>query len=71
MGLCEFAPLKPCCVSLLTFLSMYGHIKTMAEAVKKAIDSVDGCEGVIYQVRDGGITNVSYLITLFTECSII
>ena len=33
---------------------MYGHIKTIAETVKKAIDSVDGCEGVIYQVGKGG-----------------
>ena len=31
--------------------SMYGHIKAMAETMKKAIDSVDGCEGVIYQAR--------------------
>ena len=36
------------------FLShrMYGHIKGMAESVKKGIDAIEGCEGVIYQVRE-------------------
>jgi hypothetical protein len=29
---------------------MYGHIAAMARAVKKGIDSVDGVEGVLYQV---------------------
>ena len=31
---------------------MYGHIKGMAESVKKGIDAIEGCEGVIYQVRE-------------------
>lgn len=30
---------------------MYGHIAAMARAVKKGIDSVEGVEGVLYQVR--------------------
>lgn len=30
---------------------MYGHIAKMAEAVKEGVDSVEGCEGVLFQVR--------------------
>lgn len=29
---------------------MYGHIAAMARAVKKGVDSVEGVEGVLYQV---------------------
>jgi hypothetical protein len=32
-------------------LAMYGHVATMAAAVKKGVDSVDGVEGIIFQVR--------------------
>eukprot|EP00567_Pseudictyota_dubia_P014174 CAMPEP_0197438212 /NCGR_PEP_ID=MMETSP1175-20131217/5270_1 /TAXON_ID=1003142 /ORGANISM="Triceratium dubium, Strain CCMP147" /LENGTH=190 /DNA_ID=CAMNT_0042967895 /DNA_START=114 /DNA_END=686 /DNA_ORIENTATION=- len=31
---------------------MYGHVKTMAEKVKEGVDSVEGCEGVLYQVAE-------------------
>jgi hypothetical protein len=30
---------------------MYGHIAALARAVKKGVDSVEGMEGVLYQVR--------------------
>ena len=33
-------------------IRMYGHIKGMAEAIKKGVDSVEGCEGVIFQVPE-------------------
>ena len=29
----------------------YGHIYEMAKKVKEGVDSVEGCEGVLYQVR--------------------
>ncbi len=29
---------------------MYGHIAAMARAVKKGVDSIEGVEGVLYQV---------------------
>lgn len=32
---------------------MYGHIAAMARAVKKGVDSVDGVEGILYQVCAG------------------
>ncbi|KXZ44940.1 hypothetical protein GPECTOR_60g717 [Gonium pectorale] len=36
----------------IIFYSMYGHIKTMAEAVKKGVESVEGVEATIYQVAE-------------------
>ena len=33
--------------------SMYGHNARMAEAEKEGVDSVEGCEGIIYQVMAG------------------
>jgi hypothetical protein len=34
----------------IIFYTTYGHIYTMAKAVKEGVDSVEGCEGVLYQV---------------------
>lgn len=34
------------------YYSMYGHIEALARAVKKGIDSVEGVEGVLYQVAE-------------------
>jgi NAD(P)H dehydrogenase (quinone) len=31
---------------------MYGHIAKLAQAVKKGVDSVEGMEGVLYQVAE-------------------
>ena len=31
---------------------MYGHIKTMANSIKKGVDNIPGCEGVLYQVPE-------------------
>ena len=39
------------CKIFVVFYSMYGHVYKLALAIKKGIDSVDGCEGVLYQVR--------------------
>lgn len=36
----------------IIFYSMYGHIYTLAKAIKEGIDSVDGVEGVLYQVAE-------------------
>lgn len=36
----------------IIYYSMYGHIAAMARAVKKGIDSVEGVEGVLYQVAE-------------------
>lgn len=38
-----------CCCSLT---GMYGHIAALARAVKKGVDSVEGMEGVLYQVSN-------------------
>lgn len=35
----------------IVYYSMYGYIHHMAKAVKKGVDSVPGCKGVLYQVR--------------------
>jgi multimeric flavodoxin WrbA len=35
----------------IIFYTTYGHIYTMAKAVKEGVDSVEGCEGILYQVR--------------------
>lgn len=35
----------------VVYYSMYGHVRTMANAVKEGIDSVDGCEATLFQVR--------------------
>lgn len=32
--------------------STYGHVRTMARAVKKGVDSVQGAQGVLYQVPE-------------------
>jgi hypothetical protein len=42
------ADLWPGCT---VYYSMYGHVGKMAAAVKAGVDSVDGVEGVLYQVR--------------------
>ena len=39
------------CKIYVVFYSMYGHVYKLAQSIKKGIDSVDGCEGVLYQVR--------------------
>jgi NAD(P)H dehydrogenase (quinone) len=31
---------------------MYGHVARMAAAVKKGVDSVEGVEGILYQVAE-------------------
>ncbi|GLC33645.1 NAD(P)H dehydrogenase (quinone) fqr1 [Pleodorina starrii] len=36
----------------IIFYSTYGHVKTMAEAVKKGVESVEGVEATIYQVAE-------------------
>ncbi|PNH07277.1 Flavoprotein-like protein YCP4 [Tetrabaena socialis] len=36
----------------IVYYSLYGHIKTMAEAVKKGVESVEGVEATIYQVAE-------------------
>ena len=36
----------------IVYYSMYGHVKTMAQKVKEGVDSVDGCEAVLYQVPE-------------------
>lgn len=34
----------------VVYYSMYGHVRTMANAIKEGIDSVDGCEATLFQV---------------------
>lgn len=34
----------------IVFYSTYGHIYQMAKAIKEGVDSVEGCEGILYQV---------------------
>lgn len=36
----------------IIFYSMYGHIYKLAQAIKEGVDSVDGVEGVLYQVAE-------------------
>eukprot|EP00775_Hariotina_reticulata_P002619 gene2619-2920_t len=36
----------------IIYYSMYGHISKLAQAVKKGVDSVEGVEGVLYQVAE-------------------
>ncbi|GMH45356.1 hypothetical protein BSKO_13313 [Bryopsis sp. KO-2023] len=36
----------------IVFYSMYGHIYKMAQAIKEGVDSVEGCEAVLYQVAE-------------------
>jgi NAD(P)H dehydrogenase (quinone) len=36
----------------IIYYSMYGHIAKLAQAVKKGVDSVEGMEGVLYQVAE-------------------
>lgn len=35
----------------VVYYSMYGHVRTLAKAVKEGIDSVDGCEATMFQVH--------------------
>lgn len=35
----------------IVFYSTYGHIYKLAQTIKEGIDSVDGVEGILYQVR--------------------
>eukprot|EP00878_Enallax_costatus_P021681 GHUV01022971.1.p1 GENE.GHUV01022971.1~~GHUV01022971.1.p1 ORF type:complete len:180 (+),score=22.36 GHUV01022971.1:70-609(+) len=35
----------------IIYYSMYGHIDKMARVVKKGVDSIEGVEGVLYQVN--------------------
>jgi NAD(P)H dehydrogenase (quinone) len=35
---------------LIVFYTTYGHVYSMAKAVKEGVDKVEGCEGVLYQV---------------------
>ena len=36
----------------VVFYSMYGHVHKMAEAFKEGVDSVEGCEAVLFQVQE-------------------
>ncbi|WIA14475.1 hypothetical protein OEZ85_002998 [Tetradesmus obliquus] len=36
----------------IIYYSMYGHIAAMAKAVKQGVDSVEGVEGVLFQVAE-------------------
>mmetsp|Transcript_5980 Transcript_5980/g.10627 ORF Transcript_5980/g.10627 Transcript_5980/m.10627 type:complete len:252 (-) Transcript_5980:318-1073(-) len=36
----------------IIYYTTYGHVKAMADKVKEGVDSVDGCEGVLYQVPE-------------------
>lgn len=36
----------------IIYYSMYSHVKTMAQKVKEGVDSVAGCEGILYQVPE-------------------
>lgn len=36
----------------IIYYSLYGHIKRMAEEIKAGVDSVEGVEGIIYQVAE-------------------
>lgn len=36
----------------IVFYSTYGHVYTLAKAMKEGVDSVEGCEGVLYQVPE-------------------
>eukprot|EP00892_Ulva_mutabilis_P011955 jgi/Ulvmu1/9131/UM005_0227.1 len=36
----------------IIYYSMYGHVRTMANAVKEGINSVDGCEATLFQVPE-------------------
>lgn len=46
--------LRACCSyaapAFTLHVGMYGHIATLAREVKKGVDSVEGMEGVLYQV---------------------
>jgi hypothetical protein len=35
----------------IIYYSMYGHVQALARAAKEGIDSVEGMEGVLYQVN--------------------
>lgn len=34
----------------IVFYSMHGHVYQLAQAIKRGIDSVEGCSGILYQV---------------------
>lgn len=36
----------------IVYYSMYGHVQKLAEAAKAGVDSVDGAEGIIYQIAE-------------------
>lgn len=36
----------------IIYYSMYGHVEKLARAVKQGVDSVEGLEGVLYQVAE-------------------
>ena len=41
---------KTTCTVYVVYYSLYGHVYDLAQAIKKGIDTVDGCEAVLYQV---------------------
>lgn len=36
----------------IIYYSMYGHVEKMARAAKEGVDSVEGVEGILYQVQE-------------------
>jgi len=36
----------------IVFYSMYTHVYQLAQKIKEGVDSVEGCEGVLYQVAE-------------------
>lgn len=36
----------------IIFYSMYGHVYELAKQMKEGVDSIDGCEGLLYQVQE-------------------
>lgn len=36
----------------IIYYSTYGHVLKLAQALKEGVDSVEGCEGVLYQVAE-------------------
>ena len=47
----------------IVYYSMYGHVKTMAEEVKKGVDSVEGVEAELFQVS---ILKLLLMLSIFT-----
>ncbi len=46
----------------IIFYSTYGHVYQMAKAVKEGVDSIEGCEGILYQVSCCMFTAPGYMI---------